>query len=62
MATDPNRRSAFQGGAAGDEHMSASMFNYIGTPASRVDGRAKVIGAAKYAGKDAFPNLPNFKG
>src|SRR5258708_14186012 len=27
------------------------MTSYIGTPASRVDGRAKVTGAAKYAGE-----------
>jgi len=27
------------------------MSSYIGTPASRVDGRAKVTGAAKYAGE-----------
>jgi len=26
------------------------MASYIGTPTSRVDGRAKVTGAAKYAG------------
>ena len=27
------------------------MTSYIGTPTSRVDGRAKVTGAAKYAGE-----------
>ena len=27
------------------------MANYIGTPTSRVDGRAKVTGEAKYAGE-----------
>jgi xanthine dehydrogenase YagR molybdenum-binding subunit len=30
---------------------------YIGTPTSRVDGRAKVTGAAKYAGEFNVPNL-----
>ncbi len=30
---------------------------YIGTPTSRVDGRAKVTGAAKYAGEFAAPDL-----
>ena len=29
------------------------MNAYIGTPTSRVDGRAKVTGAAKYAGEFA---------
>jgi xanthine dehydrogenase YagR molybdenum-binding subunit len=31
--------------------MGESMTPYIGTPTSRVDGRAKVTGAAKYAGE-----------
>src|SRR5262245_20500598 len=31
--------------------------NYIGRPISRVDGRAKVTGAAKYAAEYNFPNL-----
>ena len=31
--------------------------NYIGRPISRVDGRAKVTGAAKYAGEYNVPNL-----
>jgi xanthine dehydrogenase YagR molybdenum-binding subunit len=35
--------------------VSKSMTSYIGTPTSRVDGRAKVTGAAKYAG-DFNPN------
>ena len=33
------------------------MHPYIGTATSRVDGRAKVIGAAKYAGEFNVPNL-----
>src|SRR5215510_11676430 len=31
--------------------------NYIGRPISRVDGRAKVTGAAKYAAEYNVPNL-----
>ena len=30
---------------------------HIGTPTSRVDGRAKVTGEAKYAGEYNVPNL-----
>jgi xanthine dehydrogenase YagR molybdenum-binding subunit len=33
------------------------MTRYIGTPTSRVDGRAKVTGAAKYAGEFNSPGL-----
>ncbi|HXO69002.1 MAG TPA: xanthine dehydrogenase family protein molybdopterin-binding subunit, partial [Bradyrhizobium sp.] len=33
------------------------MAPYIGTPASRVDGHAKVTGAAKYAGEFSAPDL-----
>jgi xanthine dehydrogenase YagR molybdenum-binding subunit len=33
------------------------MAPYIGTPTSRVDGRAKVTGAAKYAGEFPAPDL-----
>jgi xanthine dehydrogenase YagR molybdenum-binding subunit len=33
------------------------MAPYIGTPTSRVDGHAKVTGAAKYAGEFNVPNL-----
>ncbi|HZO46157.1 MAG TPA: xanthine dehydrogenase family protein molybdopterin-binding subunit [Xanthobacteraceae bacterium] len=33
------------------------MAPYIGTPTSRVDGRAKVTGAAQYAGEFKAPNL-----
>jgi xanthine dehydrogenase YagR molybdenum-binding subunit len=33
------------------------MTTYIGTPTSRVDGRAKVTGAAKYAGEFSTPGL-----
>lgn len=31
--------------------------NYIGKPTSRVDGRAKVTGEAKYAAEFNVPNL-----
>src|SRR5215468_7945510 len=34
-----------------EDQASKPMSSYIGTPASRVDGRAKVTGAAKYAGE-----------
>jgi xanthine dehydrogenase YagR molybdenum-binding subunit len=37
--------------------MSKPMTSYIGTPTSRVDGRAKVTGAAKYAGEFSAPDL-----
>ena len=33
------------------------MNAYVGTPTSRVDGRAKVTGAAKYAGEFTVPGL-----
>jgi xanthine dehydrogenase YagR molybdenum-binding subunit len=33
------------------------MATYIGTPTSRVDGRAKVTGAAKYAAEFDAPDL-----
>ena len=33
------------------------MTSYIGTPTSRVDGRDKVTGAAKYAGEFTAPDL-----
>ena len=33
------------------------MTAYIGTPTSRVDGHAKVTGAAKYAGEFNVPGL-----
>ena len=33
------------------------MTTYIGTPTSRVDGRAKVTGAAKYAAEFNVPDL-----
>src|SRR4029079_17900766 len=36
---------------------SKSMTPYIGTPTSRVDGRDKVMGAAKYAGEFNSPGL-----
>jgi xanthine dehydrogenase YagR molybdenum-binding subunit len=36
---------------------SSKMAPYIGTPTSRVDGHAKVTGAAKYAGEFNVPDL-----
>ncbi len=36
---------------------SSKMASYIGTPTSRVDGHAKVTGAAKYAGEFNVPGL-----
>ena len=33
------------------------MAPYIGTPTSRVDGHAKVTGAAKYSGEFGAPDL-----
>jgi xanthine dehydrogenase YagR molybdenum-binding subunit len=36
---------------------SSKMAPYIGTPTSRVDGHAKVTGAAKYAGEFNLPDL-----
>ncbi len=33
------------------------MASYIGTPTSRVDGRAKVTGSAQYAGEFGAPDL-----
>ncbi|MDQ3585200.1 MAG: xanthine dehydrogenase family protein molybdopterin-binding subunit, partial [Acidobacteriota bacterium] len=35
----------------------ATATNYIGQPTSRVDGRAKVTGEAKYAAEYNVPNL-----
>ena len=40
-----------------NSQMSKPMTSYIGTPTSRVDGRAKVTGAAKYAGEFSAPDL-----
>ena len=37
--------------AAAQQQASRSMTSYIGSPTSRVDGRAKVTGQAKYAGE-----------
>src|ERR1700722_5336791 len=37
--------------------LSSKMAPYIGTPTSRVDGHAKVTGAAKYAGEFNVPDL-----
>ncbi|MEJ7710965.1 MAG: hypothetical protein WKF84_14150 [Pyrinomonadaceae bacterium] len=34
-----------------------TITNYIGQPTSRVDGQAKVTGAAKYAAEYNVPNL-----
>jgi xanthine dehydrogenase YagR molybdenum-binding subunit len=39
------------------ETMSTRAMTYIGTPTSRVDGHAKVTGAAKYAGEFNIPGL-----
>ena len=36
---------------------SRALMSYIGTPTSRVDGRAKVTGAAKYAAEFNEPGL-----
>src|SRR5205823_13718078 len=53
-------------GAGGSRHAAVAvqqedpvsvMPTYIGTPTSRVDGRAKVTGAAKYAGEFNVPDL-----
>ena len=44
-------------GAAAQQQASKSMAPYIGTPTSRVDGRAKVTGQAKYAGEFNVPGL-----
>jgi xanthine dehydrogenase YagR molybdenum-binding subunit len=43
--------------AALKEPKSRPMQPYIGTPTTRVDGRAKVTGAAKYAGEHNVPGL-----
>jgi xanthine dehydrogenase YagR molybdenum-binding subunit len=43
--------------AAQPEPTSTSMTQYIGTATSRIDGRAKVTGVAKYAGEFNVPNL-----
>jgi xanthine dehydrogenase YagR molybdenum-binding subunit len=40
-----------------DHQGSKSMTPYIGAPTSRVDGRAKVTGAAKYAAEFNAPGL-----
>ena len=40
-----------------DQEARAPMKPYIGAPTSRIDGRAKVTGAAKYAGEFNVPNL-----
>jgi xanthine dehydrogenase YagR molybdenum-binding subunit len=37
--------------ASAQQQASRSMTSYIGSPTSRVDGRAKVTGQAKYAGE-----------
>jgi xanthine dehydrogenase YagR molybdenum-binding subunit len=38
-------------------HASTAMTSYIGTATSRVDGRDKVTGAARYAGEHSAPEL-----
>jgi len=40
-----------------DNRVRKSMTAYIGTPTSRIDGRAKVTGAAKYAAEFNVPGL-----
>ena len=54
---DPNdpRRPAIV--VAQENRASTPMKAYIGTPTSRVDGRAKVTGAAKYAAEFNAPGL-----
>src|SRR5215471_3958616 len=37
--------------------MNGTSTNYLGKPISRVDGRAKVTGAAKYAAEHNVPGL-----
>ena len=43
--------------AVQDNRASKSMSPYIGTPTSRIDGRAKVTGQAKYAAEFNVPGL-----
>ena len=43
--------------AVQQENPVSVMKPYIGTPTSRVDGRAKVTGAAQYAGEFNVPDL-----
>jgi xanthine dehydrogenase YagR molybdenum-binding subunit len=43
--------------APGTSQASATMTAYIGTATSRVDGRDKVTGAARYAGEFSAPDL-----
>jgi xanthine dehydrogenase YagR molybdenum-binding subunit len=43
--------------AAAQQQANKSMAPYISTPTSRVDGRAKVTGQAKYAGEYSVPGL-----
>ena len=45
--------------AAAQQQASRSMTSYIGSPTSRVDGRAKVTGQAKYAGEFNVSGLAN---
>ncbi len=52
---DDTRQAAVA--AQQDHSASKPMTSYIGTPTSRVDGRAKVTGAAKYAGEFNVPGL-----
>jgi len=53
VASETQRRAAI---ATSNQGFMA-MTTYIGTPTSRVDGRAKVTGAAKYAGEVNAPDL-----
>src|SRR6267154_2071136 len=43
--------------AVQQENPVSVMNPYIGTPTSRIDGRAKVTGAAQYAGEFNVPGL-----
>src|SRR5262249_24269488 len=64
-ARAPRRRARARAGGARHaavavrqaDQVSAPMASYIGTSVSRVDGRAKVTGAAKYAAEFKAPGL-----
>ena len=46
-----------ESGTATRDQTNKPLGLYVGTPTSRVDGRAKVTGAAKYAGEFNSPGL-----
>src|ERR1044072_5309926 len=52
----PSRRRTRRSREPGNKR-AETMTGYIGTATSRVDGRAKVTGAAKYAAEFDAPNL-----